>query len=58
MKSVDPSPSKQSLAQGLTPAQRGLVAAKAMAKALEVEHKRWGLPLLTWKDGKVVAVKV
>lgn len=35
--------------------QRGQAAAKAMAKDLRAEHKRWNLPLLSWKDGKVVA---
>ena len=53
MKSIDPPSSKEGPTQGLSPAQRGLIAAQAMAKALEAEHKRWGLPLLTWKDGKV-----
>jgi hypothetical protein len=37
--------------------ERGLAAAKAMSKELTAEHKRWNMPLLTWKDGKVVAVK-
>lgn len=36
---------------------RGHAAAKAMAKELRAEHKRWNLPLLSWKDGKVVATK-
>jgi hypothetical protein len=36
---------------------RGEAAAKAMAKELRAEHKRWNLPLLSWKDGKVVATK-
>jgi hypothetical protein len=36
---------------------RGQAAAKAMAKELRAEHKRWNLPLLTWKDGKVVSSK-
>lgn len=35
----------------------GLAAAKKMARDLRAEHKRWNMPLLTWKDGKVVAVK-
>ncbi len=43
--------------QALTPGQRGLLAAQAMAKTLEEEQKRWGLPLLTWKDGEVVELK-
>ncbi|WP_265594644.1 hypothetical protein [Haloferula sp. BvORR071] len=59
MKSVDPrpSPSQETLLLAVTPGQRGLLAALAMAKALEEEQKRWGLPLLTWKDGKVVEVE-
>lgn len=59
MRSVDPHPSSDeaTLLLALTPVQRGLLAAQAMAKALEEGHKRWGLPLLTWKDGKVVEVK-
>lgn len=36
---------------------RGQLAAKVMAKELRAEHKRWNLPLLSWKDGKVVATK-
>lgn len=36
---------------------RGQAAAKLMAKELTAEHKRWNLPLLSWKDGKVVATK-
>jgi hypothetical protein len=34
---------------------RGRAAAKAMAKELRAEHRRWNLPLLSWKDGEVVA---
>jgi hypothetical protein len=41
----------------LTPEERGLLAAKKMARELRAEHRRWKMPLLTWKDGKVVAVK-
>ena len=41
----------------LTPVQRGEAAAKLMAKELTAEHKRWNLPLLSWKEGKVVATK-
>lgn len=37
---------------------RGLAAAKAMSKALREEHRRWKMPLLIWKDGKVVKIKV
>jgi hypothetical protein len=36
---------------------RSQAAAKAMAKELRAEHKRWNLPLLSWKDGKVVSTK-
>ena len=36
---------------------RGEAAAKAMAKDLRAEYKRWNLPLLSWKNGKVVASK-
>ena len=36
---------------------RSEAAAKAMAKELRAEHKRWNLPLLSWKNGKVVATK-
>lgn len=36
---------------------RSQAAAKVMAKEVRAEHKRWNLPLLSWKDGKVVATK-
>lgn len=36
---------------------RSQAAAKLMAKELRAEHKRWNLPLLSWKDGKIVATK-
>jgi hypothetical protein len=29
-----------------------------MARELRAGHRRWKMPLLTWKDGKVVAVKL
>lgn len=51
-----PSKSK-AVAKELTPVQRGQAAAKLMAKELRAEHKRWNLPLLSWKNGKVVATK-
>ena len=41
-----------------TPEERGIAAAKAMSKALLEEHKRWNMPFITWKNGKVVSVKV
>jgi hypothetical protein len=51
-------PSKTKAApQPMTAVQGGQAAAKAMAKELRAEHKRWNLPLLSWKDGKVVATK-
>ena len=51
-------PSKTKAApQPMTAVQRGQAAAKAMARELRVEHKRWNLPQLSWKDGKVVASK-
>ena len=40
-----------------TAVQWGQAAPKAMAKELRAEHKRWNLPLLSWKDGKIVATK-
>lgn len=43
--------------QPITAVQRGQAAAKAMAKELRAEHKRWNLPLLSWKDGKIIATK-
>jgi hypothetical protein len=43
--------------QSMTAVQRGQAAAKAMAKELRAEHKRWNLPLLSWKNGKVIATK-
>lgn len=36
---------------------RTRAAAKLMAKELTAEHRRWNLPLLSWKNGKVVATK-
>ncbi len=41
----------------MTAVQRGQAADQAMAKELRAEHKRWKLPLLSWKNGKVVATK-
>ena len=37
---------------------RSQAAAKVMAKELRAEHKRWNLPMLSWKNGKVVATKL
>lgn len=34
-----------------------MTAAKLIAEKLPAEHKRWNLPLLSWKDGKVVVPK-
>ncbi len=47
----------QAVPKELTPVQRGEAAAKLMAKELRAEHKRWNLPLLSWKNGKIVATK-
>jgi hypothetical protein len=58
MKQASKDPKQASPSGELTSKERGLLAAKKMARELRAEHKRWGLPLLTWKDGKVVAVKV
>ena len=41
-----------------TAGERGAAAAKVMSKALLAEHKRWKMPFISWKDGKVVKVKV
>lgn len=41
-----------------TAVQRGLAAAKTMARNLTAEHKRWQMPLLTWKQGQVVKIQV
>lgn len=38
--------------------ERCVAAAKAMSKELTADHKRWSLPLLTWKNGKVVEVEI
>ncbi len=38
--------------------ERGLAAAKTMARQLTAEHKRWQMPLLTWKHGQVVKVPI
>ncbi len=32
---------------------RAAVTAKAMSESLIAEHKRWNMPLLGWKDGKI-----
>jgi len=37
-------------------AERGLLAMKAAVERVVEEHIREGLPLYTWRDGKVVAV--
>lgn len=41
----------------LTADERDQAAAKAMSKALLAEHKRWNMPLILWKNGKIVSVK-
>jgi hypothetical protein len=57
MKPARPSVELPAEANELTSEERGLLAAKKMARELRAEHRRWKMPLLTWKDGKVVAVK-
>lgn len=37
------------------PDDRDRAAAKLMDKALRSEHRRWNMPLLAWKDGKIVS---
>ncbi len=37
-------------------AERGLRALKAAVEKVIVEHAREGLPIYTWRDGKVVEV--
>lgn len=62
MREASKLPTRTSTAASATspsdPVERGLIAAKAMSKALTAEHKRWNIPLLTWKNGQVVVVKV
>ena len=39
--------------------EHGRIANKAMKRAmrkLRAEHKRLGMPLISWKDGKVVEI--
>ena len=36
--------------------KRGLRAARRMDKTLRAEHRRWGLPLIVERDGKVVKI--
>jgi len=52
----NPDPEKKPVASQ-SPVQRGQAAAKIMARELRAEHKRWNMPLLSWKNGKVVATK-
>ena len=57
MKPARPSAEIPAEPRELTSEERGLLAAKKMARELRAEHRRWKMPLLTWQDGKVVAVK-
>lgn len=50
-------PSKDQMTTKSEMKTRGLAAAKAMSKTLREEHRRWNMPLLAWKDGKVVKIK-
>ena len=54
---VTNTPEKVSKALPMTPDERDRAAAKAMSKALRAEHKRWNMPFVSWKDGKIVMVK-
>lgn len=47
----------EAIPRPMSAVQRGQLAAKAMAKELRAEHKRWNMPLLSWKNGKIVATK-
>ena len=38
----------------MTPEERDKAAVEAMSKALVEEHKRWDMPLISWKDGGIV----
>lgn len=40
----------------LTIADRGLMALKVAVKKAIEEHAREGLPIYTWRDGKVVEI--
>jgi hypothetical protein len=57
MKPLKKAPASRSANEQPAFVVRGQAAAKAMARELRAEHKRWNLPLLSWKDGKVVATK-
>jgi hypothetical protein len=57
MKPLKQAPATRSAKEKPAFLAHGEAAAKAMAKELRAEHKRWNLPLLSWKNGKVVATK-
>ena len=57
MKQADKDSKPVTTSGELTSKERGLLAAKKMARELRAEHRRWKMPLLTWKDGKVVEVQ-
>ena len=57
MKQADKDSKSATTSEELTSKERGLLAAKKMARELRAEHRRWKMPLLTWKDGKVVEVQ-
>jgi hypothetical protein len=57
MKPLKKAPATRSAKEQPAFVVRGQAAAKAMARELRAEHKRWNLPLLSWKNGKVVATK-
>lgn len=57
MKRAIKDPNQAPTSGEITSKERGLLAAKKMARELRAEHRRWKMPLLTWKDGKVIEVK-
>ena len=57
MKQADKDSKSATTSEELTSKERGLLAAKKMARELRAEHRRWKMPLLTWKNGKVVEVQ-
>ena len=47
------SKSAQSAPPLAKPDARDRATAKLVEKSLVAEHKRWNMPLLGWKDGKI-----
>lgn len=57
MKSLKKAPATRSAKEQPAFLAHGQAAARLMANEPRAEHKRWNLPLLSWKDGKFVATK-